>query len=701
MSAVRHIWPCSPLSLLGRISLALAAIAFLFAMPARADDGIRSGTLMLQGDGIAHSMPALRLGTDISVDVSGPVARFTVTQAYRNDSGQWMAGSYLYPLPDDGAVDSLKMIVGDRVIIGRIKPREEASEIFEEAKRQGKRAGLVEQHRPNMFRTHVANIGPGETVLIQIELQAPVARLGDVYSLRLPLVVGTRYLPQSMMDGDASAASASALRAIIAPLAAPGLGEELNPVSINIHLDPGFETANIRSPFHDISVDEGRGARRVIRLAKGAVPANRDFVLEWMAKGKAPQVGLFRQQVNSEHYLLASIVPPAGDPQTPVPPRELIFVIDNSGSMGGESIRAAKDSLLHALSTLRPADRFNIIRFDHTMEMLFDEARPANSRNLGTARNFAARLAAEGGTDMLPALKAALRGRAGDGLRQIIFLTDGAIGNEDAMLAEIAGNEGDSRIFMVGIGSAPNTHLMRQMGEVGRGTFTHIGNAEQVRSRMSELLNRLTAPVMTDIKAEVAGSDVDFSPIALPDLYRGEPLLLYGRGESLSGKLTISGMLGEKKWSRTMDLSSASSSNMVAKSWARRRIGEVEAARWTGTLDHESADRLVEALGMTHHLVTSRTSLVAVDETPARPVGEKLREEDLPLLLPAGWDFDALFGGNGSNSTTAEAEDMAQTLDLPQGAIGFGGPLRAGLLILLAGMFLLILARKYGNRDAA
>ncbi|WP_260482811.1 marine proteobacterial sortase target protein [Sphingomicrobium flavum] len=685
-----------------RMMAALLVIALLFAAPAHADEEIGTGTLLFQRDGVATEIPALRLGTDISVDVSGPMARFTVTQAFRNNSKHWMAGSYLYPLPDDGAVDSLKMVVGDRVIIGRIKPREEASEIYEQAKSEGKRAGLVEQYRPNMFRTHVANVGPGETVLVQIELQAPVARLGDVYSLRLPLVVGPRYFPQSMIEADVAGASRTLLRSLVAPLAAPAIADDLNPVSINIRLNPGFLTDNVRSPSHAISLEEGRGAARGIRLTDGTVPANRDFVLEWTAKGEAPQVGLFHQTVGGEDYLLATIVPPAGDPKVPVPPRELIFVIDNSGSMGGESIRAAKDSLLHALSTLRPQDSFNIIRFDDTMDMLFASAMPASARHLGTARSFTGALDANGGTEMLPALEAALRGAATDKLRQVIFLTDGAIGNEDAMLAQIADHRGDSRVFMVGIGSAPNSHLMRQMAETGRGSFTYIGDVDEVRARMGELLNRLTAPVMTDIKADVAGSDVDFSPMVLPDLYRGEPLLLFARGEAIKGKLTISGTIGGKMWSRTLDLAKAQPSNAVAKSWARRRIGEVESMRWTGALDHDSADRMVEALGMMHHLVTSRTSLVAVDETPARPAGQGLREEDLPLLLPDGWDFVTLFEGHGTSDAMADAAaDAAEEMMLEQGSLNFSAPLRSGLLILLAGMFLLVSARRFGGCHVA
>lgn len=667
-------------------------------------DPIGSGTLMLSGKGVVTAMPAVRLGTDMDVSVSGQIARVRVTQAFRNTSDKWMEATYLYPLPDNGAVDSLKMVVGQRVIIGHIKRREEARKIYETAKASGQKAGLVEQARPNMFRNSVANVGPGETVLISIEYQAPVRQLGGEYALRLPLVVGSRYVPPHSVTDAASAVEA---QAVLAPLAHPALGKSLNPVSITVRLAPGFVPANLISPYHKIAVHTDAPQVRTIRLADGEVPADRDFELRWRSATADPTVGLFRQELDGKQYVMAAITPPVTEPVAPPTPREMIFVIDNSGSMGGESMREAKDSVLHALDTLRPGDRFNIIRFDDTLTSLFEEPVEASASQIAVARRFTEGLEAAGGTEMLPALKAALvdhRAGTDTRLRQVIFLTDGSISNEGEMLATLAQDAGRSRIFMVGIGSAPNSYLMTHMAEIGRGTYTNIGATSEVNSKMTALLDRLKAPAARDLKVALSNAGVELTPAQLPDLYAGEPLVLLGRGDDLSGTLTVTGMIGDRRWSQTVKLRDAIESPAVARLWAKRSIDDVEVGRWTHKIADDKADEMTAQLGLAFSIVTSQTSLVAVDETPTRPAGETLSKEDLPLLLPAGWDFDTLFGGDAAKAAMAardalasratKANDPADALDLPQTATGFMGLVEKGGLFLALGLALLWQTRR-------
>ena len=399
-----------------------------------------------------------------------------MTQAFRNTSNRWVEASYLYPLPEGGAVDTLKMVVGQRVIVGKIKRREDAQKIYDKAMKAGRKASLVEQQRPNMFTNRVANIGPGETILIQIEYQAPVRQAGGTFSLRLPLVVGPRYVPPHTLVSNAAVRDAATITA--SPIARPIPGRMLNPVSIAVHLTPGFIPAALNSPYHRIAVD-GAGGTRNIRLSDGQVPADRDFELDWRAASNAPEVGAFKQQVGRQTYVMATVVPPvaAALPETP---REMVFVIDNSGSMGGSSMEEAKASLEHALRTLRPQDHFNVIRFDDSMTQLFEHSVPATREQVDVALRFARSLEASGGTEMLPALKAALADAAtvGDSstVRQIIFLTDGDISNEEEMAAAIAADQGRSHLFPVGIGSAPNNYLMARMANMGRGTYTNIGS---------------------------------------------------------------------------------------------------------------------------------------------------------------------------------------------------------------------------------
>ena len=690
----RHLAACWSILFL----LSLAALAAFTSARANADadaeEEITAGTLVLHPRGGGADLSAVRLGTHYEVRVSGRIARTRVVQAFRNTGRQWAAATYLYPLPEEAAVDSLKMVVGQRVIVGELRRRAEAAEIYERAKAAGQRAALVEEQRPNMFINRVANIAPGETVLIEIEYQAPITVRGGEYSLRLPLVVGPRYVPPTSLD---SAAAVADGRAVTAPLAHPSAGP-LNPVTIEVHLQPGFPIANLASPYHRIAANTGAGGGRVVRLADGEVPANRDFELRWRSAAADGAVGLFRERRGDRDYLMAMVTPPVDDRRRPVPPREMIFVIDNSGSMSGESMDQARASLLHALRTLRPADRFNVIRFDDTMTQLFEAPVAATSDQVALALRYAEALEAEGGTEMLPALRAALVDPTpADGrVRQLIFMTDGAISNEAEMLEAIGRSRGRSRVFMIGIGSAPNSLLMSRMAEVGRGTYVHVGDTAEVNARMTELLDRLTRPAVTDLQVRITGANAEITPRLLPDLYAGEPLVVLARGEALGGTLEVSGRIGGADWRRSVPLSEAVEGPGVAKLWARRRIAEIEVADTLGTIDPEQAADAIAGLGLDFSLVTRETSLVAVDRTPVRPRGARLTEEELPLNLPHGWNFDALFGEASDRGTPgAAADDQAELVELPQTGTDARTLARNGaILLLLAVAGLAVLRRR-------
>ena len=636
------------------LALIVACAAPLSAQSS-ADEGPQSGTLMLRAEA-GESYAAVQLGTDMNVAVDGSIARVTVTQVFRNTSDDWVEGVYLYPLPDNAAVDTLKMTVGNRVIIGRIKPRGEAREIYETARQEGKRAGLVEQQRPNLFTNSVANIGPGETVLVVIEYQMTLPQVDGKTSLRLPLVVGPRYVPPRTIT---DAASLEDARTITAPPVVDTRKGAINPVSINVDLAPGFEPANIFSAYHEVAIS-GAGDRRQVSLAKGQVPQDRDFELSWISASATPTAAAYRQEVNGEHYVMVTITPPVPDKITAAPPREMIFVIDNSGSMTGSSIREAKASLLRALESLRPEDHFNVIRFDDTFDLVFETSVRATPENIAKARAFTEKLEAAGGTEMLPALRAALTDTGVTDrtsvVRQIIFLTDGSISNETEMLAAIGADKGNSRIFTVGIGSAPNIYLMKRMASTGRGTSTIIANPAEVAPRMETLIDTLSHPAMQNIGVAIDGGSYSLTPTTPPDLYAGEPLVLLARGPTLDGTITVTGLFEGRTWSRTLAFSDAMPSEAVAKLWARQRIEEIEADRVLGAIAYEKADAEIEDLGLAFHIVTSQTSLVAVDETPARPDEVPLRREDLPINLPAGWDFDHLFGGETARAALANAE---------------------------------------------
>ncbi|MES1148185.1 MAG: VWA domain-containing protein, partial [Bradyrhizobium guangdongense] len=323
------------------------------------------------------------------------------------------------------------------------------------------------------------------------------------------------------------------------PVLDPRKNPPINPTSITVRLQAGFALGEVRSHHHAVTTDSPDATTRIVKLADGTVPADRDFELTWKpAAEKAPSVGLFREHVGDADYLLAFVTPPTLDQAASRPlPREVVFVIDNSGSMGGTSIVQAKASLLYALGRLQPNDHFNVIRFDDTMDVLFTTSAPADADHVREATSFVSALQARGGTEMVPAMRAALADKLGDTnmVRQVVFLTDGAIGNEQQLFETITAMRGRSRIFMVGIGSAPNTYLMTRASELGRGAFTHIGSVEQVEERMRGLFAKLENPAVTGLSVKFSEAQADVTPAIVPDVYRDEPLVLAAKLDKLTG----------------------------------------------------------------------------------------------------------------------------------------------------------------------
>lgn len=618
-----------------------------------------TGALLFPSREPGSFVEAPRLATDVVIDVNGPIMRTRVTQRFQNPSKGWVEGTYVFPLPENSAVDTLRMQIGDRFIEGEIKAREEARKVYEEAKAEGKKTALLEQQRPNIFTNQVANIGPGETIVVQIEYQSSVHQSGGEFSLRFPMVVAPRYNPDPIVQTvDLDPNSGYAVNdpvpdrdKITAPLLDPAENAKINPVTLTVNLNAGFPIGTVTSPFHETDMQTVDEMARKISLKNGSVPADKDFELSWNAvAGKTPHAGLFRETKDGKTYLLGFVTPPADDLAAETQPnREVVFVIDNSGSMAGKSIEQARDSLALAISKLRPEDRFNVVRFDDTMEVHFPSLLPATPDKREDAIAFVRGLTADGGTEMLPALEAALRSQGPvepGALRQVVFLTDGAIGNEAQLFEEISKNRGDARVFTVGIGSAPNTHFMTKAAEIGRGTFTLIGSEDQVAARMGELFDKLENPAMTDIAVAFDGTNAqDITPNPMPDLYRGEPVVLTAQldGATPAGKLQIIGKTGSQPWRVEMDVAKASEGKGIAKLWARRKIDDLEANAYAVN-DAAALDKQIETVALAHHLVSRVTSLVAVDVTPSRPAGEPVASTDLPLNLPDGWDFEKVFG---------------------------------------------------------
>ena len=691
------------------LALGYSAMASILVTPR----DVGTGALLIKATTPGKYVEAPRLASDFDITVTGPIGRTRLTQQFVNPTDGWIEAVYVFPLPEDAAVDTLKMVIGDRVIVGDIKEKWEAKKIYEEAKANGEKATLLEQDRPNIFTNQIANIGPHETIVVQIEYQQSVRQSGGAFSLRVPTVVGPRYNPPPRVDASgepeflrvSGPVPARDAEAVTPRSLDPRKHLPVNPLTVTLHLNPGFALGLVKSSYHDVVAEALADDRQVIRLAASEF-ADRDFEIAWRSKADtAPSIGLFAETVGRSDYALAVVTPPAVEPSPKRLPREVVFVIDNSGSMGGASMRQAKASLQYALERLTPADRFNVIRFDDTMDVMFPDTIPATPGNVATAKALVGQLEASGGTEMVAPFRAALhdpRPRDREFLRQVVFLTDGAIGNEDQIFDILANGLGRSRVFMVGIGSAPNSFLMARAAEIGRGSFTHIGDTGEVEERMRALFAKLEEPVMTDLTASFDGAEVELTPEPLPDVYRDEPLLLLMKAPKLTGRLTLTGVVGGKPWSTTLSLDNAETGAGVAKLWARSKIDEAEVAAAVGAIAPDEADNRILTLALEHHLVSRVTSLVAVDKTPARAPGAPLARADVPLNLPAGWDFEKVFGKEkpalerhaGLDATLIAAsptrigqpaEPSSATVDLPE-----GGTLAD--LFLLIGMLLAALS---------
>lgn len=641
-------------------------------------DSISTGTLLFRS-GEQH-MEAPRVHTDVDMQITGIIARVTVSQRFHNPSESWVEGLYAFPLPENSAVDRLRMLIGERLIEGEIREKAEAQKLYEQARANGQRASVVHQKRPNLFRTAVANIGPGETIEIRIAYLQIIEQDAGRYSVRFPLTVTPRYVPgldplDRSLHPETPTASAtlavsaddsSTLGDLHPGLAAADVSRQS--VSIAIDLDAGAQLSRLDSRYHGITTDL-QGNRAKIRLSQKRVPPDRDFELAWTpAIYGEPAAILYRESTEAGEHILLMFMPPLDESPLPLA-RDVIFIIDTSGSMGGQSIEQARSALLKGLDTLTPSDKFSVIQFNSSHEALFDRTVPATDRNIQTARNYVRDLRSTGGTEMYSALLQALTMPTHEEhLRQIVFITDGAVGNEDQLLQMIQGRLGDARLFTVGIGSAPNGYFMRKAAQTGRGTFTYISNTAEVDERMSALLHKLTRPVLTNIQLHWP---VDARPKdalgSIADLYAGQPIIVTARLDGRAiGVLGISGQ-ASSPWLRQLSLADAAPRTGVATLWARNHISDLMDLRSAGVTDVELRGRVLP-VALQYGLVSNYTSLVAIDRTPARPEGDALQSQRIASTTPHGVDWGPSYP---STATPATIQLLVGALLLLLGAVWY------------------------------
>jgi len=617
------------------------------------------GSVWLLADNGVY-IEALQMQTDVDYEITGSIARAKVKQQFKNNSSLWVEGIYVFPLPEKAAVDHFRMIIGQRIIEGQVKQRVTAKKIYQRAKSAGKKASLIEQQRPNVFTTSLANIAPGEEITVEFEFQQLLDYKDDSYRLRFPMVVGPRY-----HTGRPSVQSllAPAFNETSVYTETDPVNNTNNPVRIHLLLDAGVSLYDLSSSYHRINIKQTSETRYSISTIGENIPSDRDFELVWQPQlNNNPQLSIFNEKFENDNgdisnYTMLTLLPPElSHLQQKVQERDVIFVIDISGSMAGASIEQAKTSLITALDGLTSVDRFNIIWFNNDTGSLFPKAVTATLQYKNVAKHYIEKLAAGGGTEMLPAMELALaKQESFSRFRQVVFITDGNISNEAELFSVIDRQLGNSRLFTIGIGSAPNAYFMRKAAQKGRGTFTYIGDVNEVQEKTIALFKKLETPALINIQLELNknsnASNYEIFPGIIPDLYAGEPATLLIKSKDTPQSITIKGDYGNAEWQSSAELKATSQSG-IRIAWAREKIASLMNQRHESTNqpERESIQQEVTNTALQHHLVSRYTSLVAVDVTPANANGMLYRQR-LKNNRPHGW----------KNSIASDGLMLAQT----------------------------------------
>ena len=644
-----------------RLSVAASiAVVFLYVLivanPQNASAGHAESNSQLQivgKDGKVTGFVPLK-HTGIKTEISGFVARIEVTQEFENVLPDAVEAVYVFPLPHESAVDGMTMTVGQREIRAVIKERDEARKIFEQARNTGHTAALLDQERPNIFTQSVTNIPPSGKVEIKLSVIELLKYEAGVYEFAFPLVVGPRYIPgnptstgdHGTMPNTDQVPDASRISPPVAGVDTADAHAGHN-VSMEINLAAGVPVGDVESTSHKIFADRTGPDSYHIKLAKDAVLPNKDFILKYKVAGVGIDDAILAHSDKSGGYFTLILQPPNRPPEKSLVPRQLIFVLDTSGSMWGYPLDMAKKTIQRALDNLRKDETFNLITFSGDTRILFPEPVPATPENVAQAKTVLAGAYGGGGTEMMGAIRAALGDDAGkdkpmeaDPIRVVCFMTDGYVGNDAEIIAEIK-KHSDARVFSFGIGKAVNRFLLSKMAEEGHGDVEFVTAPGETQAAADRFYERVHSPVLTNISIDWNGLPVtDVYPREVRDLFSAKPIIITGRFTgNPSGKITIKGYQGTGDFSRVIpvDFSSAGANNAaLEKIWARNKVEDLMSQDWNGIQSGNSAHKAeIIQVGLEHSLATQYTSFVAVEERTVVSDGKPVKVE-VPVELPQG-----------------------------------------------------------------
>ena len=571
--------------------------------------------------------------THVDVAIAGVIADVTVRQVYENRGSRPLHARYVFPASTRAAVYGMSIQVGDVRTVARIRERKQAAAEFETAKRDGKSAWLLEESRPNVFTMNVANVLPGDTVIVELKYTELLVPTDDLYEFVYPTVVGPRYSSKSV---------AQALPEDV--FVSTPYTREGQPPRSDFHLSgvvsAGMPIQEVGSPSHRIAVEGSGSPRAAVTLAESETFAgNRDFILRYRLAGREIAAGLLLYRGADENFFLLVAEPPESVAPEQVPPREYIFVLDVSGSMHGFPLDTARQLMTDLAASLRPSDTFNIVVFADGSETFAPVSVPATRTNLARGLQFIGRKDGGGGTELRAGLERAVAiPRQSNVARSIVLVTDGYIEAEADVFDYIRAHVNESSFFAFGIGSSVNRYLIEGVARAGLGEPFVVSKPEEAAAAAGKLRRYVESPVLTGIDVRFNGFDAyDVEPGAIGDLFASRPLVVFGKWRgAATGAIEISGTTGQGPYQASVAVSPASAGmthSALRHLWARARVAELSDYGSGHPNDERKAQIL--SLGLTYGLLTKFTSFVAVQEVVRRSVDTGV-DVDQPLPLPAG-----------------------------------------------------------------
>ena len=624
-----------------------------------AQSGVTPGALQVVApDGKPIAVCPLK-HTDVKAQISGFLSRVVVTQEFENPFKEKIEAVYTFPLSQNAAVDDMTMIVGERTVRGKILRREEAEAVYEAAKTNGQTASLLNQERPNIFTQSVANILPGEQIKITISYVETLKYENGAYEFVFPMVVGPRYIPGAATSaqvnprGNGFAPNTDRVldASRITPQPVPEGMRVGHDISLDVSIDAGVPIDLLSSKTHDIDLDRPDGRRARVRLKDEATIPNKDFVLRYDVAGKKIEDALLTHSSGTGGFFTLILQPPERVTAEDVTPKELVFVLDTSGSMSGFPIEKAKETMKLALDNLYPYDTFNLITFSGDEHILFPEPVPATKENLRKAQEFLETRKGGGGTEMMKAIKASMDpSDAQDHVRIVCFMTDGYVGNDMEIIGEVQKHP-NARVFAFGIGSSVNRFLLDGMARYGRGEVEYVArNDDDGSAAARRFYERVRSPLLTDISVDWNGMPVaDVYPKTVPDLFSAKPVILTGRYTgSGHGTIRLKGKMSGHDFVREIpvDFSNSQRHDVLATLWARTRVDDLMSQDFRGVQQGKMQDEVKQAitqLGLDYRLMTQFTSFVAVEEMIVTDGGQP-RRIDVPVEVPEGVNRAGVFG---------------------------------------------------------